>query len=171
MPPNVTTRTATPQDLAEIRRLHAEVFGPGRFARTAYRVREGTSQMSPFCRVALIGGRIIAALRFTGVAIGPQRSALLLGPLAVAAELKGQGYGRQLVAEGLVAARDAGIALVVLVGDEPYYGRLGFVRVPPGQIVFPGPVDAMRVLAAELVPGALGDTHGLVVAATEPTRS
>jgi predicted N-acetyltransferase YhbS len=160
----VTTRVATPDDLATIRRLHADVFGPGRFTRTAYRIREGTPEVSPFCRVAVTGQRIIAALRFTRVAIGGQMPALLLGPLAVDPDFKGLGYGRQLVAEGLEAARAAGIAVVVLVGDEPYYGRFGFVRIPPGQITLPGPVDPKRLLAAELETGALQRFRGLVTA-------
>ena len=162
MPIEVTTRPATAADLPEIGRLHAEVFGPGRFVRTAYRIREGTPDLSRFCRVALVGTRIIAALRMTEVAIGATANALLLGPLAVDPEFKGQGYGRQLVAEVLEVARTAGMALVVLVGDEPYYGKLGFVRVPPGQIMLPGPVDPLRLLAAELSAGALAATHGLV---------
>lgn len=165
MSSHVTTRTAFAEDLAAIRQLHAEVFGPGRFVRTAYRVREGTPDLSPFCRVAVIGQRIIAALRLTRVEIGAERAALLLGPLAVDPEFKGQGYGRQLVAESLEVARLAGIAIVVLVGDEPYYGRFGFVRVPPGQITLPGPVDPVRLLAAELQAGVMERTRGPVHAA------
>lgn len=154
------------QDLSEIRRLHALVFGPGRFVRTAYRVREGTPAISAFCRVAMMGQRIFAALRLTRVAIGAEKNALLLGPLAVDPEWKGQGYGRQLVAEALDAARAGGITLVVLVGDEPYYGKLGFERTVPGRIALPGPVDPSRLLAAELVPGTLAGARGLVVASS-----
>jgi len=164
---NVTTRPATAADLPAILKLHAQVFGPGRFTRTAYRIREGTPDISPFCRVAVIGDRVIAALRMTRVRVGAEDGVLLLGPLAVDPELKGQGYGRQLVAEVLDAARAAGIKLVVLVGDEPYYGRFGFVRVPVGQITLPGPVDPLRLLAAELQPGALARTTGLVAAAQD----
>jgi predicted N-acetyltransferase YhbS len=163
MSPPITTRVARSEDLAVIKRLHAEVFGPGRFARSAYRAREGAPDISPFCRVALQGDQVIAALRFTAVVIGNQPRALLLGPLAVDPAFKGQGYGRQLVAEGIDTARAAGIAIVVLVGDEPYYGRFGFVRVPPGQIVFPGPADPARILAAELEPGALDRFRGKVM--------
>lgn len=167
MSPHVVTRTADETDLAAIGRLHADVFGPGRFTRTAYRVREGAPQVSPFCRVALVGDRIIAALRFTAIRVGTIDKALLLGPLAVDPEFKGQGYGRQLVAEGVAAARAAGIALIVLVGDEPYYGKFGFVPVPVGQIRLPGPVDPARLLAAELAPGALAAAHGIVVSTHE----
>lgn len=165
MAPDVTTRPAQPEDSAEIAALHARAFGPGRFARTAYRVREGTGEVSPFCRVCLIGGEIVAAVRFTSVLIGGNGGALLLGPLAVDPAFANQGHGRGLVAQALEAARSAGITLIVLVGDEPYYGRLGFRRIPWGQITLPGPVDPNRLLAAELAEGALAGFAGVVTAA------
>ena len=153
-----------PGDMSAIRALHARAFGPGRFVRTAYRVREGAGDVSPFCRICLIDGRLVAAVRFTPITIGGKGGALLLGPLAVDPAFANQGHGRGLVAKALEDARAAGIALVVLVGDEPYYGRLGFRRIPWGQITLPGPVDATRLLAAELLPGALPAYAGLIAA-------
>ena len=165
MTQHVTTRPALPEDSAEIEALHARAFGPGRFTRTAYRVREGTAAFSPFCRVCLIDGRIVAAVRFTPVLIGGKGGALLLGPLAVDPAFANRGHGRGLIGEALEAARAAGIALVVLVGDEPYYGRLGFRKIPRGQITLTGPVDPDRLLAAELVPESLATFSGRVSAA------
>jgi predicted N-acetyltransferase YhbS len=169
MPPKVLNRLVTAEDLPRISALHAEVFGPGRFTRTAYRVREGrpvsASPISRFCRLALLGDRLVAALRLTEITIGGKGDALLLGPLAVAADVAGQGFGQALVAEALDAARAAGIRLVVLVGDEPYYGRFGFKPVPPGQIKLPGPVNPARILAAELTAEALALYQGPVAAA------
>lgn len=162
---DVATRAVVPADEAKIRQLHAEVFGPGRYARSAYRVREGTAFASPFCRVAVKGDRIIAALRMTPATVGGTSGALLLGPLAVDGHFANLGYGRRLVAESFAAAQAAGFRIVLLVGDLPYYGRMGFMAVPPGQIVFPGPADPARILACELAPGALLDYRGLVAAA------
>ena len=163
-PPEPAFRAASLDDLAPISALHARAFGPGRFARTAYRVREGTADVSPYCRVCMIDGQLVAAVRFTPVTVGGKGAALLLGPLAVDPAWANQGYGRALVAKALEDAKAAGIALVLLVGDEPYYGRLGFRRVPWGQITLPGPVDPNRVLAAELQPGALAGHSGIVAA-------
>jgi predicted N-acetyltransferase YhbS len=165
MTQQITTRPALPEDGAEIKALHARAFGPGRFTRSAYRVREGAPEFSPFCRLCLIDGRIVAAVRFTPIVIGGKGGALLLGPLAVDPAFANQGHGRGLVREALEAARAAGIALVVLVGDEPYYGRLGFRIIPRGKITLPGPVDPDRLLAVELVPGSLGAFSGLITAA------
>lgn len=166
MSPHFATRPLLASDLDAISALHARVFGPGRFARSAYRVREGTAGVSRFCRGAFLGERLIAALRMTEVRVGSAGGALLLGPLAVAPEFAGQGFGRKLIAETLELARAAGVRLVVLVGDEPYYGRFGFKAVPHGQITFPGPVNPSRILAAELEPGALAHFRGPVAAAT-----
>lgn len=164
MSPNVLNRSVAPADLPIIEKLHARVFGPGRFTRTAYRVREGTPPISRYCRAAFLDNRMIAAVRFTEITIGGAGGALLLGPLAVDPDFAGKGFGRALIAEALAAAKAAGIRLVVLVGDEPYYGRFGFHPVPPGQITLPGPVDARRLLAAELEPGALSSYRGAVAA-------
>lgn len=165
MPDTTTTRLVTDDDISAISALHARVFGPGRFARTAYRVREGHGLTSPYCRAAFAGGRLIAALRFTAVTIGERGQALLLGPLAVDPDFAGKGFGRRLIAEGLADAQARGQRLVVLVGDLPYYGRFGFKPVPPGHIIFPGPVNPARILVAELAEGAVGDYRGLVAAA------
>jgi predicted N-acetyltransferase YhbS len=164
MSSTILHRHMTPDDLAQVAQLNARVFGPGRFARTAYRVREGAPALSPYCRVAVLDSRIIAAVRFTEITIGATGAALLLGPLAVDPEFAGKGHGRQLIGEALKAATADGKQLVVLVGDEPYYGRYGFKPVPPEQITLPGPVDPARLLAAELCPGALQSYFGLVVA-------
>ena len=80
MSPNVTNRALTEADFPTVSLLHAKVFGPGRFTRTAYRVREGAAPISPFCRVALLGDRLIAAVRFTPITIGGANGGLLLGP-------------------------------------------------------------------------------------------
>src|SRR5262245_22033832 len=168
MSETATIRPAQPEDAAAIAGLHARAMGPGRFARTAYRVREGAAaDFSPFCRVSLIAGRIVAAVRFTPVLIGGKPGPLMLGPLAVDPAVANRGYGRGLVAAALDDARGAGVPLVVLVGDEPYYARLGFRRAPRGQIAMPGPVDPDRLLAVELIPGSLAGFSGLVTAAPQ----
>lgn len=159
---SVIVRPATSADLPAIQALQPRAFGPGRFTRTAYRIREGVPLVSRFCLVAERDGRLIAAIRFTEVKIGGKPGGLLLGPLAVVPEFAGQGYGRQLVAEGLANAKATGLRLSLLVGDEAYYARFGFVRVPPGQITLPGPANPARILAAELVPGALAEYRGVV---------
>ena len=108
---------------------------------------------------------MVAAIRFTEITIGGQAGALLLGPLAVEARYAGLGYGKRLIADGIARARAAGVRLIVLVGDEPYYSRFGFKRAVPGRILLPGPVDPTRLLVAELEPAAAEHYSGVVEAA------
>lgn len=164
MSPMTTIRRATPEDLAAISALHAHVFGPGRFARSAYRVREGKGHISRFCLVAEHSGALIASVRMTEASVGGVNGVALLGPIAVEAAHRGERLGTRLVNSALQAAEAGGASLVILVGDESYYGRFGFKPVPAGQIVFPGPVNPSRILAVELKPDALSNYRGLIVA-------
>lgn len=142
--------------------LSARAFGPGRFARAAYRVREGFAPIASLCLTGWLDDRLIGGVRFTAVTVGSAGNAVLLGPLVVEPAEKGSGYGHALVQEGLVRAKAQGYGLVLLVGDMPYFGRFGFSPVPGGQITLPGPVDPARLLALELTPGILADIGGEV---------
>lgn len=147
----------------QIEDINAEAFGPGRYARAAYRIREGGPHRRDLSFVALAGDAVVASVRMTPIAAGAGR-ALLLGPLAVRPAFKNLGIGRRLVKIALDVARQQGWTLVILVGDAPYYAPLGFSKVVPrGQIAMPRPVDPARLLACELVPGALDGFAGDVV--------
>ena len=159
---NFLIRLETDGDAPALSQLSADAFGPGRFARSAYRVREG---IPPFKALSLVGWReqrLVGGIRFTAISIGETSDAALLGPVVVDPAEKGQGFGRALVEEGLKRAKAEGFALVLLVGDMPYYGRFGFTPVRPGQVTLPGPVDPARLLALEFVPGALAAASGQV---------
>jgi predicted N-acetyltransferase YhbS len=171
MPTEVTMRAVAAADLPDIEALHERAFGAGRFAKTAYRIREGQPPFSPLCRVAFRDGRLAAALRMTPITIDGKSGAQLLGPLAVEPALKGQGIGKALVAMALEDATQAGVRLVVLVGDPAYYERFGFKGVPPGRLALPGPVDPRRLLALELQAGALADTSGDIRGELQATAS
>lgn len=158
------SRPARAEDLEDISRLHARVFGPGRFARSAYRVREGTTVVTRLCRVVEVKGRVVAALRMTDILIGGKTDAVLLGPIAVDPDHQAKGYGTLLVRDAIDASRAANVRVMLLIGDKPYYGRFGFDVVPPGQITLPGPVNPQRLLACEIVGGALADYAGRVTA-------
>lgn len=146
---------------AAIEKINEDAFGPGRFTRAAYKIREGGPHERDLSFVAVHWGKVIGSVRMTRIAAGEGR-ALLLGPLAVIPDWKNLGIGRKLVALAIEKARERGFGLVVLVGDGPYYGPLGFVRIPYGQVSMPRPVDPERLLACEMVPGALEMFRGPV---------
>lgn len=156
-------RPELPADAAAIDRLHERAFGPGRFARTAFRLRERAVQTPELCFTALVGTLLVGSVRQGPVVVGTG-AALMLGPLAVEPAFEGRGIGAALMERAFGAAREAGHELVLLVGDLSYYERFGFGPVPPGRLTLPGPVDPARLLAAELAPGALERASGRVTA-------
>jgi predicted N-acetyltransferase YhbS len=144
-----------------IERLHERAFGPGRFARTAFRLREGAGHLLELSFTSLVGTLLVGSIRMTPVCAGSV-PALMLGPLTVEPAFEGRGIGAALMKRSIEAARDNGHNLVLLVGDEPYYGRFGFKCVPQRRLELPGPVDRDRFLALELTEGALEGATGLV---------
>jgi predicted N-acetyltransferase YhbS len=151
----------TADDAEAIERLHERTFGPGRYAKTAYRLREQVAHRLDLSFTARIGTLLVGSVRLSPVRIGDAK-ALLLGPLTVEPAFRERGVGQALIARALKDAAAKGERLVILVGDERYYGRCGFRRIPPGRIVMPGPVDPARLLVAELVPGAFEGVGGRV---------
>ncbi|MCW6508130.1 GNAT family N-acetyltransferase [Lichenifustis flavocetrariae] len=162
---SVIVSAEAPADAAAVERLSERAFGPGRFARTAYRVRESAAADPALSFVARISTLLVGANRMTGIRCGAARG-LLLGPLTVDPAFRSRGIGAALVKRSLDAAIGAGHRLVILVGDEAYYGRFGFVRVPAGRLAMPGPVDPARVLFRELQSGAFAEAKGTIVAWT-----
>lgn len=158
---SITVLPEQPSDEPAIERLVARTFGPGRFARTAYRLRENNPHRLDLSFTAYIGTMLVGSVRLSPLLIG-EASALLLGPLTVEPPFRSHGIGRRLVERSLEAARTGGARLVLLVGDEPYYGRMGFLRIPRGQVTLPGPVDPDRVLVCPLDGGGVGHVAGAV---------
>lgn len=157
--PSLGIRAMTAADLAQIERLDERAFGPGRFARSAYRLREGRAPEFALSFVAHVGTLLVGSNIMTEIRCGVQ-PALLLGPLTVDPQFRRKRLGEALALRSLEAAKAAGFQLVILVGDEPYYKRLGFRRVPMGRLTMPGPVDPARLLYCELVEGAFADAKG-----------
>ncbi|SOC42229.1 predicted N-acetyltransferase YhbS [Rhizobium subbaraonis] len=139
---------------AAIEIINEEAFGPGRHVRAAARIREQGPHDLSLSFICADDGETIASVRMTPVMAGSVKGHLL-GPLAVRPSHKNQGIGRELVRIAVEAAKRKGSEAVILVGDPPYYGPLGFEKVAYNALTFPGPVDPKRVL---VVPFA-SDTH------------
>lgn len=137
-------------------------FGSNRTAKTVYRLREGVDPIADLCLVALDGDALAGSIRFWPITIGGPTPALLLGPIAIAADWRGRGVGGLLIRNGLNRAAALGHRIVLLVGDAPYYGRFGFTRALTERLSLPGPVDLDRFLGLELTPGALSGASGMV---------
>ncbi len=156
---SLTILQETAADAVAIERLHERTFGPGRFVLSAYRIRERLGHRLELSFTARIGTLLVGSVRQTPITIGETR-ALLLGPVTLEPPFRGRGIGGALIQRALKEARAADHRLVILVGDEAYYQRLGFRRVPPGRATMPGPVDPARLLVCELVEGAFDGVAG-----------
>lgn len=145
--PALTLVHETPADALAIEALLDRAFGPGRFVKVSERVREFATFAPELSFCAYDAGQLVGVVRMWRVAVGAQ-PAVFLGPLAVDQDQRSAGLGGQLVERACAAAKAAGEAAVVLVGDEPYFGRFGFEIAP--DVILPGPVDQRRVLALSL---------------------
>ena len=167
---SLVIRPEQSMDAEAIERLHERAFGPGRFARTAQRLREGASHLLELSFTALVGTLLVGSVRMSPLLAG-EVPGLMLGPLTVDPAFENRGIGAALIRRAIDAAKDQGHALVLLVGDEPYYGRFGFKRIPRGQLELPGPVNPDRFLALELAEGVMGQAKGAVRPRPLPPRS
>lgn len=141
--PALSLVNETPAHAAEIEGLLNRAFGPGRFAKVSERVREFADFAPDLSFVADEGGKVVGVVRMWRVNAGDQ-PVVFLGPLAVEASERRGGLGAMLVERACAAAEAAGELAVVLVGDLPYFQRVGFTTAP--DVRLPGPVDPRRVL-------------------------
>lgn len=158
---SLTILAETAGDAQAIERLHERTFGPGRYALSAYRLREHVDHLFDLSFTARIGTLMVGSVRQLPICIG-NTPALLLGPLTVEPPFRDRGVGRLLLDRALKDAKTKGHRLVLLVGDEGYYTRVGFKRIPKGQVTMPGPVDHTRLLVCELIDGAFAGVSGAV---------
>ncbi|MFQ5621876.1 MAG: GNAT family N-acetyltransferase [Paracoccaceae bacterium] len=162
----------TADDAAEVEYLFDLAFAPGRTALSSYRLRDGVGPVAELSLVARDELDVLAgAIRYWPVRIGAAGTpALLLGPVAVHPTRQGEGLGALLMHESLSRAAGLGWSRVVLVGDEPYYGRFGFTRALARALDFPPPTNPERLLARELAAGAFDGVGGMVRAWGKPRQ-
>ncbi|WP_339914995.1 N-acetyltransferase [uncultured Brevundimonas sp.] len=150
--PTVRIDVETAADAAAVEAVVLAAFGPGRFAKTAERLREQMVSLAGF--VAREDHRVIGSVRLWPIRVG-DTDALFLGPIAVEAVSRRAGLGADLVAACVDHARAEGVSGVLLVGDMPYFSRFGFAPSP--DVDLPGPVDRRRLLWLPLtVPSVSG---------------
>lgn len=142
----LTVRPATPEDDAFVEDLQSIAFGPGRFARTAFRVRERFPIDPTLSLISEVDGVASGSVWMTPISVGGMKG-YLLGPLATHPHFRKRGAGKLLAREVTKRALARGEGhFVLLVGDQDYYCPLGWEITTPGNIQFPGPVDTSRVL-------------------------
>ena len=153
-----------PEDWWEVEALYDLCFAPGRTALSSYRLRDGVDPVADLCVVARDDlGLVTGAIRYWPVLVG-RTPALLLGPVAVHPTHQGEGIGALLIEGSL--ERATGWDRVLLVGDEPYYGRFGFHRLRG--VKMPPPTNPERILGRALTEGAWEGVTGTVRRWSDP---
>jgi predicted N-acetyltransferase YhbS len=150
-------------DVAAREALLDACFGENRHMRTCQRLRDGRTPAEGLAFSAVHEGRLVGTLRLWHVSAGGC-PALMLGPLAVEASSRELGIGTALMDHALAAAKARGHRAVILLGDAPYYGRFGFSVHKTGELLLPGAFEQERLLALELVEGALDGAWGMISA-------
>ena len=146
----VTYRQTVPADETAIEALLDRAFGADRRQKTAYRLRAHVAPIEGLSLVAEEDGQICGTIAYAPVQVrmvDRALPALLLGPLAVDPDRRGEGVGIKLMEKTLASASEQGHELVLLVGDLDYYSRVGFSNEQTPRLRLPGPVDQERVLA------------------------
>jgi predicted N-acetyltransferase YhbS len=138
-----------PEHGPAIEALLNSAFGPGRFAKVSERVREFAAFAPELSFCALEGERLVGVVRMWRVMAGDQ-PIMFLGPLAVDEDARKHGLGAELVERACAAAEAAGEAAVLLVGDLPFFQRVGFEVA--SDVILPSPVDPRRVLVRTVDP-------------------
>jgi predicted N-acetyltransferase YhbS len=161
----ITIRNERASDADAREALLDEAFGKTRHRKSSQRLRDGRLPAAGLSFVATEGRRLVGTARLWHVACASGHAALLLGPVAVAADRRNRGIGGALVRRAVAEARRLGHGAVILVGDAPYYGRFGFSAEKTGRLRLPGPFERHRLLALELEPGALAGARGWIRAA------
>ncbi|MCX7297827.1 MAG: N-acetyltransferase [Hyphomicrobiales bacterium] len=146
-------------------------FGESRYRKSSERLREDRLPAEGLSFIASEGKRVIGTARLWDIAVGNGRSALLLGPVAVAEDCRSRGLGGALVRRAIQTARKLGHGAVILVGDPEYYNRFGFSGEKTGALWMPGPFERHRLLGRELKAGGLDGARGMIAPAgrLEPT--
>src|ERR1700748_2505825 len=110
---DLTVLPETSDDALAIERLHERTCGPGRYARTAYRLRERRGHSLELSFTARIGTLLVGSVWVTPIRIG-EAKALLLGPLTVEPPFRSRGVGKALITCAIEAAKARGHRLVLL---------------------------------------------------------
>jgi predicted N-acetyltransferase YhbS len=136
---------------ARIVEMTDQAFGPGRFVKTAERLREGSQPLSDLSFVAIQGERLLGSVRLWPVSVFDEMTntsepLAFLGPIVVDSACRGLGVGKALMRAATSAAFAKGLNAVLLVGAASYFAPFGFEVAR--DIILPGPVDPNRVLIA-----------------------
>lgn len=157
-------RPAASGDLPALLDVHRAAFGSDVEATLVADLLAdpGAAPLESF--VATVDGDVAAHVLLTSAQVesAPSLVTRILAPLAVRPEHQGHGLGTAVTAAALDAARDAGVAVVVVLGHPTYYPRFGFRPLLPLGPTPPFPIDPAHTDAWQVLDlrGGTGDAAG-----------
>ena len=143
-------RQISNEDNDKIIKLLYKSFGPGRFARSVYRLREKNDRDTEFSYIYELNNQILSSISYYKTFLNNDINGLLLGPLAVDPEHRGKGYGVELVKYTITLIKKTmAYDFILVIGDYHYYEKFGFKKIN-NTFSFYGPVNSEKVLILPL---------------------
>ena len=143
-------RQISNEDNYKIIKLLHKSFGPGRFARSVYRLREKNDRDTEFSYIYELNNQILSSISYYKTFLNNDINGLLLGPLAVDPEHRGKGYGVELVKYTIALIKKTmAYDFILVIGDYHYYEKFGFKKIN-NTFSFYGPVNSEKVLILPL---------------------
>ena len=143
-------RQISNEDNDKIIKLLYKSFGPGRFARSVYRLREKNDRDTEFSYIYELNNQILSSISYYKTFLNNDINGLLLGPLAVDPEHRGKGYGVELVKYTIaLIKKTTDYDFILVIGDYHYYEKFGFKKIN-NTFSFYGPVNSEKVLILHL---------------------
>ncbi len=165
MTEQVTIRGETPGDYEPIAVVNRRAFDQEEEGLLIEKIR-GMDGFDPsLSLLAEIEGDVVGHILFSPIHIETESGnvpALALAPMAVLPEYQKRGIGSQLVRAGLDVSRQAGHAIVVVLGHPDYYPRFGFQRASQFGVRSPFDVPDDAFMVQGLIPKALDAVTGVV---------
>lgn len=169
MPWHIVSEAEQPEQEETILNLVARSLGGNWTTKSSHQLRLGNIHDPDLSLLAYEGDKLVGTVRLWPIVAGDAGPALLLGPLAIDPPIQGLGLGQALLKEVIKRAKACGHGAIVLVGDAPYYERVGFSSLPTWLMRMPGRYDQNRLQAVELKENYLSGKAGVIT--REPVLS
>lgn len=140
----VIIRHETPDDYEAITSVNDLAFKETAPSRIITELRESGEAL--WSKVLVKDGDIIGHLMFYTILLDGASIAAGLGPIAIHPDYQRQGYGGQLIRNGLKEADPEKHHIIFLLGHTSYYPRFGFSSKLGAQYVSPWPRPAFMGL-------------------------
>ena len=140
----VIIRHETPADYEAITRVNDLAFEETAQSRIVHELRESGEAL--WSKVLVKDREVIGHLMFYKILLDGQPNVAGLGPISIHPNHQRQGYGGQLIRDGLAEADPEKHQIIFLLGHTSYYPRFGFSSELGAEYISPWPRPAFMGL-------------------------